>query len=238
MGKGNAWPPAAPGARRMFDRYAWVRAWTDAEEIAEMTRHLLLRMAFTMDPDGSRCTVGARGMAKMMGCNKTTVSEHRLIAIRLGWLLPPTAPPTAPRHEWLPCVPASVATLTETPALSGLAGQLNDEVLSGYSRVTVRVQPRYCPAQPDKPPLTTLKTTGTHAQRAPGSKAGTRARATETRTPTPWEALESEGDRRRRQLLGLEPVLGLVRQPAESETAYLDRIERVNQERISRTVGP
>jgi len=127
-----------------------------------------------MDPDGGNCRVGVHQLAVVTGLDKSTVAEHRVSAIKSGWLLASSRSKHAANREHCAAVPDSIALEIETELsrherqnVSAGSGQLSinsTNQVSGFTGAGVRVEPASCPAAPDKPliPLLPLKTPGSN----------------------------------------------------------------------------
>jgi hypothetical protein len=118
------------------------------------TRLVLFAHSQFMDRDGSRCRVGVRHLAEATGLNKTTVAEHRSLALRLGWLIGSKPSRGRGSGELYPAAPDGVK-IVETGQASGESGQAPNPPIevSGLNPETVRNEPQNCPAIPDVPPI-------------------------------------------------------------------------------------
>jgi len=54
---------------------------------ATTTRLVLYAHSLFMNRDGTHCRVGVRRLAEVTGLDKSTVAEHRAVAISGGWLI-------------------------------------------------------------------------------------------------------------------------------------------------------
>jgi hypothetical protein len=228
MAKSEGWPPAAPGARRIFDRWAWVREFTKPGGPDSVTRLVLFTMASKMDEDGTRCTLGERGLARMTGLCKATAAKYRRLAIEQGWLLPPTAGHHASKQEWLPSVPASShcpnsADTTGSPALPYGIGQQQDNSLPYTVTFTALHGDVHCPTPSGIPasyqPYNQPRVAPARDTRAP------------RRTPNP-EPGEPPEVREARKLLEVAAALGWEQKPDESERQFMTRIRALNRVRL------
>ena len=102
------------------------------------------------EPLPRRCPPPCRGDR----LNKTTVAEHRNLALRLGWLIGSKPPRGQGSGELYPAAPDGVK-IVETGQASGESGQAPNPPIevSGLNRETVRNEPQNCPANPDVPPI-------------------------------------------------------------------------------------
>ncbi len=121
---------------------AWKRAFLSPAGPRPLTRLVLAAMAMRMKPDGSGCFIGARGLAKLTGLDKSTTAEHRILAADGGWVIPPPNM-HAPKAEWLPAIPPHAQ-------VSGKGGQSDEKQLSGSRGPAVRDERQNCPVSADE----------------------------------------------------------------------------------------
>lgn len=121
---------------------AWKRAFLSPAGPRPLTRLILAAMAMRMRPDGRGCFIGARGLARLTGLDKSTTAEHRNLAADGGWVIPPPNR-HVPKAEWLPAIPPQVQ-------LSGKNGQSDEKQLSGIGSRGVRTDGLNCPVLPDE----------------------------------------------------------------------------------------
>lgn len=109
-----------------------------------MTRLVLDAHILYMNRDGGNCFVGVRRLAINTGLDKSTVAEHRALAIKLGWLMTSPVSRYSRSREVMTSVPDDLPT-ERSDELSGQAGQLlsgvpgrSSAALSGLTTAAVR----------------------------------------------------------------------------------------------------
>ena len=110
-----------------------------------------------MNRDGSHCRVGVRHLADISGLDKTTVAQHRALAVQLGWLIGSKPQRGHGSGELYSAAPDDVE-LTDSNTASDKSGQprFAPPTVSGLAAATVRNEPAIRPVKADVPSLPVL----------------------------------------------------------------------------------
>jgi hypothetical protein len=146
--------------QRVRDVFAWIRLFMSTQGPPATTRLVLFAHSLFMDRDGSHCRVSVRRLADVTGLDKTTVSQHRAAAIKLGWLIGSKPPRGQGSSEIFAAAPECLKG-ANNGSVSSNAGHVDPgpPQVSGLTGATGRREPANRPIRPDVPslPLTPLE---------------------------------------------------------------------------------